>query len=424
MENTKGLDNFINSTLGLGHGYLAKMLELEEERQDRNIELIASENYASEAVRLAMASCLTNKYAEGYSGNRFYGGCEYIDKIEDCCKQTWQRVFNTDYSVNVQPHSGTQANLAVYNALLKPGDTIFSLDLNSGGHLSHGSSANLSGKIYKRIAYSVNEDGYIDMDHIFSVILHEMPKLIIVGASAYPRQINFKQIKDIIDTYRPKFNIYLMADIAHIAGLVAGGCHMNPVPYADIVTSTTHKTLRGPRGGIILTNNEEIAKKVNKAIFPGTQGGPLMHVIAAKAVCFNEALSDEFKEYQKQLVKNCEYLCDILKQKGYVMVSGGTDNHLFTINVKKSLGITGKIAEETLDKIGITCNKNTIPYDTEKPNVASGIRIGTAAVTTRGFKEKEIEKVAYFIDEALHHYNDEEYLEKLHKEEMNFMEKF
>lgn len=401
MENTKGLDNFINSTLGLEHGYLAKMLELEEERQDRNIELIASENYASEAVRLAMASCLTNKYAEGYSGNRFYGGCEYVDKIEDCCKQTWQRVFNTDYSVNVQPHSGTQANLAVYNALLKPGDTIFSLDLNSGGHLSHGSSANLSGKIYKRISYSVNEDGYIDMEHIFSVILREMPKLIIVGASAYPRQINFKWIKDIIDTYRPKFNIYLMADIAHIAGLVAAGVHPSPFGYADVVTTTTHKTLRGPRGGLIFCK-PELEKKINSGVFPGTQGGPLEHVILAKAICAEEALRPSFKEYIEQVVSNAKEMADTFVELGYDVVTGGTDTHLFLIDFSKTHPeLTGRAVQEELDKHNITLNKNCVPNEKRSPYITSGIRIGTPAMTTRGWKEVDFQKCALKIDSII-----------------------
>lgn len=401
MENTKGLDNFINSTLGLGHGYLAKMLELEEERQERNIELIASENYASEAVRLAMASCLTNKYAEGYSGNRFYGGCEYIDKIEDCCKQTWQRVFNTDYSVNVQPHSGTQANLAVYNALLKPGDTIFSLDLNSGGHLSHGSSANLSGKIYKRISYSVDENGYIDMGHIFSVILREIPKLIIVGASAYPRQINFKQIKDMIDDYRPKFNIYLMADIAHIAGLVAAGVHPSPFGYADVVTTTTHKTLRGPRGGLIFCK-PELEKKINSGVFPGTQGGPLEHVILAKAICAEEALRPSFKEYIEQVVSNAKEMADTFVELGYDVVTGGTDTHLFLIDFSKTHPeLTGRAVQEELDKHNITLNKNCVPNEKRSPYLTSGIRIGTPAMTTRGWKEADFQKCALKIDSII-----------------------
>ena len=401
MENTKGLDNYINTTLGLAHGYLAKMLELEEERQDKNIELIASENYASEAVRLAMASCLTNKYAEGYSGNRFYGGCEYIDKIEDCCKQTWQRVFNTDYSVNVQPHSGTQANLAVYNALLKPGDTIFSLDLNSGGHLSHGSPANLSGKIYKRIAYSVDENGYIDMDRIFSVILREIPKLIVVGGSAYPRQIDFKWIKDIIDSYRPKFNIYLMADIAHIAGLVAAGVHPSPFGYADVVTTTTHKTLRGPRGGLIFCK-PELEKKINSGVFPGTQGGPLEHVILAKAICAEEALRPSFKEYIEQVVSNAKEMANTFVELGYDVVTGGTDTHLFLIDFSKTHpNLTGRAVQEELDKYGITLNKNCVPNEKRSPYLTSGVRIGTPAMTTRGWKEVDFQKCAFKIDSII-----------------------
>lgn len=401
MKSTMGLDNYINSTLGLQHGYLAKMLELEEGRQDRNIELIASENYASEAVRLAMASCLTNKYAEGYSGNRFYGGCEYIDKIEDCCKQTWQKVFNTDYSVNVQPHSGTQANLAVYNALLKPGDTIFSLDLNSGGHLSHGSPANLSGKIYKRIAYSVDENGYIDMDHIFSVILRETPKLIIVGASAYPRQINFKWIKDIINTYRPKFNIYLMADIAHIAGLVATGAHPSPFGYADVVTTTTHKTLRGPRGGLIFCK-PELEKKINSGVFPGTQGGPLEHVILAKAICAEECLRPSYKEYIAQVVSNAKAMSNEFIKNGYDVVTGGTDTHLFLIDFSKTHpNLTGRAVQEELDKYNITLNKNCVPGETRSPYLTSGIRIGTPAMTTRGWKEEDFIRCANYIDNII-----------------------
>lgn len=401
MKNTKGLDNYINTTLGLQHGYLAKMLELEEARQEQNVELIASENYASEAVRVAMASCLTNKYAEGYSGNRFYGGCEFIDKIEDCCKQTWQKVFNTDYSVNVQPHSGTQANLAVYNALLKPGDTIFSLDLNSGGHLSHGSSANLSGKIYKRITYSVDENGYIDMEHIFSVILREIPKLIVVGGSAYPRQINFKWIKDVIDTYRPKFNIYLMADIAHIAGLVAAGAHPSPFGYADVVTTTTHKTLRGPRGGLIFCK-PELEKKINSGVFPGTQGGPLEHVILAKAICAEEALRPSFKEYIEQVVSNAKAMADEFIKNGYEVTTGGTDTHLFLIDFSKTHpNLTGRAVQEELDKYNITLNKNCVPGETRSPYQTSGIRIGTPAMTTRGWKEEDFIKCANQIDEII-----------------------
>jgi glycine hydroxymethyltransferase len=295
MKSTKGLDNYINSTLGLQHGYLAKMLELEEARQEKNIELIASENYTSEAVRLAMASCLTNKYAEGYSGNRYYGGCEFIDKIEDCCKQTWQRVFNTDYSVNVQPHSGSQANLSVYNALLRPNETILTLDLTSGGHLSHGAPANLSGKVYNIVYYNLLENGRIDLNDFADKIEKFQPKLVIAGGSAYSRKIDFSVLKKFIELYSIN-NAYFMVDMAHIAGLIAAGAHPSPFGYADIITTTTHKTLRGPRGGLIFCR-PELEKKINSGIFPGMQGGPLEHVILAKAVCAEECLQPSYKEY-------------------------------------------------------------------------------------------------------------------------------
>lgn len=404
MENTKGLDNFINSTLGLGHGYLAKMLELEEERQDRNIELIASENYASEAVRLAMASCLTNKYAEGYSGNRFYGGCEYIDKIEDCCKQTWQRVFNTDYSVNVQPHSGTQANLAVYNALLNPGDTILSLNLNSGGHLSHGSIANFSGKIYDVYHYNLDEQSYIDTVDIVKCLKKFNPKLVIAGASAYPRQIYFSNIEDILEIYARNESIekpYFMVDMAHIAGLVAAGVHPSPFGYADVVTTTTHKTLRGPRGGLIFCK-PELEKKINSGVFPGTQGGPLEHVILAKAICAEEALRPSFKEYIEQVVSNAKEMADTFVELGYDVVTGGTDTHLFLIDFSKTHPeLTGRAVQEELDKHNITLNKNCVPNEKRSPYVTSGIRIGTPAMTTRGWKEVDFQKCALKIDSII-----------------------
>ncbi len=404
MENTKGLDNFINSTLGLGHGYLAKMLELEEERQDRNIELIASENYASEAVRLAMASCLTNKYAEGYSGNRFYGGCEYIDKIEDCCKQTWQRVFNTDYSVNVQPHSGTQANLAVYNALINPGDTILSLNLNSGGHLSHGSIANFSGKIYDVYHYNLDEQGYIDTVDIVKCLKKFNPKLVIAGASAYPRQIYFSNIEDILEIYARNESIekpYFMVDMAHIAGLVAAGVHPSPFGYADVVTTTTHKTLRGPRGGLIFCK-PELEKKINSGVFPGTQGGPLEHVILAKAICAEEALRPSFKEYIEQVVSNAKEMADTFVELGYDVVTGGTDIHLFLIDFSKTHPeLTGRAVQEELDKYNITLNKNCVPNEKRSPYVTSGIRIGTPAMTTRGWKEVDFQKCALKIDSII-----------------------
>lgn len=399
---------------------LFEIMEKEAVRQKYNIELIASENYASSEVMEAQGSILTNKYAEGYPGRRYYGGCEFVDEVEQLAIDRAKELFGCKFA-NVQAHSGSSANMAAYRALINKGDKVLGMALDQGGHLTHGSPVSFSGQDYEFKSYYVSkETEQLDYDEIEKIALEFKPQLIVAGASCYSKAIDFKKFRDICDKVGAKF----MVDMAHIAGLVAAGIHMNPVPYADIVTSTTHKTLRGPRGGLILTNDEDLAKKVNKAIFPGCQGGPLMHVIAAKAVCFGEALSDEFKEYQKQLVKNCKYLCELLIERGYVMVSGGTDNHLFAINVKKSLGITGKIAEKTLDKIGITCNKNSIPYDTEKPNTTSGIRIGTAAITSRGFKEKEMEQLAYLMDEALKHYDDEAYLEELHKQEIALMEKF
>lgn len=399
---------------------LFEIMEKEAIRQKYNIELIASENYTSKEVMEAQGSILTNKYAEGYPGKRYYGGCEFVDEVETLAIERAKELFGSKFA-NVQAHSGSSANMAAYRAVINKGDKVLGMALDQGGHLTHGSPVSFSGQDYEFKAYYVSkETEELDYEEIEKIALEFKPNLIVAGASCYSRAIDFKKFREICD----KVGCKLMVDMAHIAGLVAAGIHMNPVPYADIVTTTTHKTLRGPRGGLILTNDEEIAKKVNKAIFPGCQGGPLMHVIAAKAVCFGEALKDEFKAYQVQLVKNCKYLCELLQAKGYTMVSGGTDNHLFAVNVKKSVGISGKIAEKTLDKIGITCNKNSIPYDTEKPNVTSGIRIGTAAITTRGFKEKEMEKLAYLIDEALRHYDDEAYLEKLHKEEMELMENF
>lgn len=397
-----------------------QIIEKEKNRQKYNIELIASENYASDEVREAQGSIFTNKYAEGYPHKRYYGGCENADVLEEVAIERCCKLFNVKYA-NVQAHSGSQANMAAYRAIIPLGAKVMGMALDQGGHLTHGSKVSFSGKDYDFMSYYVSkETEEIDYVALEEKAMEFKPNLIVAGASAYSKKIDFKRIKEICD----KVNCLFMVDMAHIAGLVAAGLHQNPCDYADIVTSTTHKTLRGPRGGIILTNNEEIAKKVDKAIFPACQGGPLLHVIAAKAVCFKEAMSEEFKNYQKQLVKNCSYLCNLLKQKGYTIVSGGTENHLFTINVKKSLGITGALAEITLDKVGITCNKNTIPYDTEKPGVTSGIRIGTAAVTTRGFKEKEIELLANLMDAALKHYDDDVYLEKLHEEEKKFMEKY
>ena len=397
-----------------------EIIEKERERQKYNIELIASENYVSNEVLEAQGSIFTNKYAEGYPGKRYYGGCVNADLVENLAIERCKKLFNVKFA-NVQPHSGSQANMAAYRAILPYHARVMGMALDQGGHLTHGSKVSFSGQDYEFKPYYVSKDTEeIDYEELRRSALEFKPSLIVAGASAYSRKIDFKRIKEICD----EVSCLFMVDMAHIAGLVAAGLHQNPCDYADIVTSTTHKTLRGPRGGIILANNEEIAKKVNKAIFPGCQGGPLLHVIAAKAVCFGEALKPEFKEYQIQLVKNCQLLCTLLQNKGYKVVSNGTDNHLFTLNVKESLGISGKVAEITLDKVGITCNKNTVPYDTEKPGITSGIRIGTAAITTRGFKEKEIEMLAELIDEALKNYNDEEYLKELHIKERKLMENF
>lgn len=387
-------------------------IEKERQRQKNNIELIASENYVSNAVLEAQGSILTNKYAEGYPSKRYYGGCEYVDVVENLAIERIKKLFNAKYA-NVQPHSGSQANMGAYRALLQPHDTVLGMALDQGGHLTHGSPLSFSGIDYNFIPYYVNkETEEIDYDALERLALDVKPKLIVAGASAYPLIIDFKRFREICD----KVNAYLMVDMAHIAGLVAAGLHPNPVEYADIVTSTTHKTLRGPRGGIILTNNEEIALKINKVVFPGIQGGPLMHVIAAKAVAFKEALSEDFKEYQKQIVKNCKAMAKRLLDLGYVLVGGRTENHLLIVNMKKSLGITGKLAENILDKVGITCNKNTVPFDDEKPFIASGIRIGTAAITTRGFKEQECIKVADLIDKALRNYQNEIVLNTIHQE--------
>lgn len=373
------------------------LIEQEKKRQEHNIELIASENFVSEEVLEAQGSILTNKYAEGYPGKRYYGGCEFVDGIESLAIERAKKLFNAKF-VNVQPHSGSQANMAAYRAILNNGDKVLGMALDQGGHLTHGSALSFSGIDYKFIPYYLNkETEEIDYNALEELAIKEKPKLIVGGASAYPLVIDFKRYREIAD----KVGAYLMIDMAHIAGLVAAGLHPNPLEYADIVTTTTHKTLRGPRGGMILTNDEELSKKINKAVFPGVQGGPLMHVIAAKAVCFKEALSPEFVTYQKQIIANCKALADELKRLGYTLVSNRTENHLLIVNVKKSLGITGKEGEIILDKVGITCNKNTVPFDDEKPFVTSGLRIGTASVTTRGMKEKEMIKIASFIDNAL-----------------------
>jgi len=372
-----------------------KAIELEINRQEEHIELIASENFVSIPVMEAMGSHLTNKYAEGYPGKRYYGGCEFVDQVEDIARERLKKLFGAEH-VNVQPHSGANANLGVYFAILKPGDKVLGMDLSQGGHLTHGSPVNISGTYFNFVSYGVDkETEMIDYDQVREIALREKPKLIVAGASAYPRTIDFKKFREIAD----EVGAYLMVDMAHIAGLVAAGLHPNPVPYSDFVTTTTHKTLRGPRGGAILCK-KEYAKQIDKSIFPGIQGGPLMHVIAAKAVCFGEALKDEFKEYQQQVVKNAKVLAESLKEKGYRLVSGGTDNHLILIDVR-SKGLTGKEAEVLLEEVNITTNKNTIPFDPEKPTVTSGIRIGTPAVTTRGMKEEEMKKIAELIDRAL-----------------------
>ena len=371
---------------------VARAMEDELTRQRTHIELIASENLVSKAVMAAMGSPLTNKYAEGYPGKRYYGGCEYVDVVETLAIERAKELFGADYA-NVQAHSGAQANMAVFFALLTPGDTVLSMSLAHGGHLSHGSPVNMSGKYFNIVPYGVTEDtNTIDYDEVRRIALECKPKLILAGASAYPRIIDFKKFADIAS----EVGAYFMVDMAHIAGLVAAGCHPSPMPYADVVTTTTHKTLRGPRGGLILTNNEEIAVKINKAIFPGIQGGPLMHTIAAKAVCFKEALDPSFKTYAEQVVKNASVLADTLMAEGFKLVSGGTDNHLMLVNLTDT-GVTGKEAEKMLDEVGITVNKNAIPFDTKSPFVTSGIRIGTPASTSRGFKEEDMVEVGKLI---------------------------
>ena len=373
---------------------LGRMIEAEYKRQARNIELIASENIVSEAVMAAMGSVLTNKYAEGYPGKRYYGGCECVDEVENLAIHRVCQLFGAKYA-NVQPHSGAQANMAVYQALCKPGDTVLGMSLDNGGHLTHGSPVNQSGLLYRIVPYGVDENGLIDYDALRALAKKEQPKMIIAGASAYPRAIDFEKFAEIAH----EVGAYLFVDMAHIAGLVAAGLHQSPVPYADVVTTTTHKTLRGPRGGVILTNDEELAKKFNKAIFPGTQGGPLEHVIAAKAVCFGEALKPEFKAYQQRVVTNARVLADALQKQGFDLVSGGTDNHLMLIDLRKT-GVTGKELQRRLDEVYITANKNAIPNDPESPFVTSGMRIGTPAVTTRGFGAPEMLRIAEFIWQA------------------------
>lgn len=375
-------------------------IQKEMNRQETTIELIASENFTSKAVMEAMGSPLTNKYAEGYPAKRYYGGCEFVDVVENIARDRMKKLFGAEHA-NVQPHSGSQANMAVYNAILNPGDSVLGMDLSHGGHLTHGSPVNFSGKLYNFSSYGVDkETETIDYDEIRETALSVRPKLIVAGASAYPRVIDFKKLRDICD----EVGSYLMVDMAHIAGLVAVGAHPSPVPYADFVTTTTHKTLRGPRGGAILCK-EQFAAQIDKAIFPGIQGGPLMHIIAAKAICFEEALNDNYKDYINQVVVNAKVLSEELKNYGFRIVSGGTDNHLMLIDLT-SKGITGKDAEKLLDSVGITVNKNTIPYETLSPYITSGIRVGTPAITTRGFKEKEMIKIALLINETIEKRNE------------------
>ncbi|HHV29667.1 serine hydroxymethyltransferase [Acetivibrio mesophilus] len=379
---------------------VAKAIELEINRQRNKIELIASENFVSKAVIEAMGTPLTNKYAEGYPGKRYYGGCEYVDIVENLAIERAKKIFGAEHA-NVQPHSGAQANMAVFFALLNPGDTVLGMNLSHGGHLSHGSPVNMSGKYYNVVSYGVSqEDCRIDYDEVRRIAKEHKPKLIVAGASAYPRVIDFKAFRDIAD----EVGAYLMVDIAHIAGLVAAGLHPNPVPHAHFVTTTTHKTLRGPRGGMILCSNE-YAKMIDKAVFPGIQGGPLMHVIAAKAVSFGEILTDEFKQYQNQIVKNASTLANSLMEKGVDLVSGGTDNHLMLVDLRNK-GLTGKYVQNILDEVYITVNKNGIPFDPESPFVTSGIRIGTPAVTARGMKEEDMVEIADLINLTITDYEN------------------
>ena len=391
---------------------ISSLLRKETQRQEENIELIASENYVSKDILKLQGSILTNKYAEGYPGKKYYGGCTYIDEIENLAIDYACRLFHVRYA-NVQPHSGSSANMSVYKALLNIGDTVLGMDLSNGGHLTHGHPMNFSGKEYNIVSYTVDkESGIIDYNELRNIALETKPKMIIAGASAYSRMIDFAKFREIAN----EVGAYLMVDMAHIAGLVATGLHPSPVPYADVITTTTHKTLRGPRGGLILTNDEEIITKINKTIFPGIQGGPLMHVIAAKAQCFYEAMEPSFKDYTTNIIKNAKALSKTFIDNGVKVISGGTDNHLILIDVKSSFGITGKEAETILDKINITTNKNTIPNDTESPFKTSGLRIGTPAMTTRGFTTEDFEEVGIIIIEALRNKDNEEVLDNLRKQ--------
>ena len=397
---------------------LYEAIQLEKKRQQEKIELIASENFVSESVMEAMGSVLTNKYAEGYPGKRYYGGCEYVDIAENLARDRAKKLFDAEHA-NVQPHSGAQANMAVYFTILEKGDTVLGMNLSHGGHLTHGSPVNFSGKLYNFVEYGVDkETEQLDYDAVLAKAKEVQPKVIVVGASAYSRKIDFTKFRQIAD----EVDAYLMVDMAHIAGLVATGLHDNPVPHADFVTTTTHKTLRGPRGGMILCK-EKYAKQIDKSVFPGMQGGPLMHVIAAKATSFKEALSDDFKTYCEQIIKNAKVLGEALVENGIRIVSGGTDNHLLLLDVTP-LNLTGKIAEEVLDEIGVTTNKNTIPFDTESPFVTSGVRIGTPAVTTRGFKEEEMKEVASIIAFALKNHEDKDALNEAAKRVKDLTDKF
>ena len=395
---------------------ILKIIEKEEERQKNNIELIASENYCSKQITNAVGSVLTNKYAEGYPSKRYYGGCEYVDEAELLAIERAKKLFDAEHA-NVQPHCGSSANMAVYRAVLEPNDRLLGMSLDAGGHLTHGYKLSFSGSDYEVFTYGVNKESeMIDYDELEKTALEVKPKMIIAGASAYARVIDYKRFRQIAD----KVGAYLLVDMAHVAGLVAAGLHPSPVEYADFVTSTTHKTLRGPRGGLILCK-EKYAKQIDRAVFPGIQGGPLCHVIAGKAICFYEAMQDEFVEYQKQVIKNAKVLCDTLKQEGFRIVSNDTDNHMVLVDVKNSVGITGKQLESKLDVVNITVNKNSIPFDEEKPAYTSGIRLGSPAMTTRGFKEKEFIQVAKWISEIAHNIDDEDIKQRVKKEVSELM---
>ena len=396
---------------------ISSLLNKEYQRQENHLELIASENYTSKAVMQAQGSYLTNKYAEGYPGKRYYGGCEYVDEVEIIAIERLKKLFNVGFA-NVQPHSGSQANQAVFIALLKAGDTILGMDLSAGGHLTHGAKVNISGKLYNAVTYGVDDDGLIDYEEVKRLALQHKPKLIIAGASAYSRKLDWKKFSEI----SKDVGAYFLADVAHYSGLIVAGLYPSPVGYADVITSTTHKTLRGPRGGIIMTNSEELIKKVNSAIFPGIQGGPLMHVIAAKAICFKEALSPEFKVYIQQVLDNARAMTQTFKERGFGVVSNGTDSHMFLLDLRDKT-IKGKMAQEVLDSVGITVNKNSVPKDPEKFTITSGIRIGTPALTTRGFKEKQVADLANWIADILEN-QDEAMLAQVRKKVADIAKQF